>query len=105
MYIINGTIKAPAEMAESIRETLHGLGVREVDILSVSYETFVQESRLNWDCVFPEMWEKQQDVAYLRFSFPDSDAGRQAAYQVEFHLPQIPLNLRYDEVGGSANEP
>ena len=100
MYIFNGTIKAPVDMAESICETLRDLDVEHVDVVTVSYDQFVQESRLNWDCVFPEMWEAKQDVAYLRFSFPDSDAGRQAAYHVEFNLPQIPLNLRYDEVGG-----
>lgn len=100
MYTLNGTIKAPLNQIEAISAALHSLGVNRIDVRTVSYEQFLEESRLNWDCVFPEMWTERRAVVYLDFCFEDSDSGRQAAYQVEFNLPQIPLNLHYVSMEG-----
>jgi hypothetical protein len=104
MYHLCATIKAPACRAETLTTTLQELGVSCISIDTVPYDDFVQNSRLNWDCVFEEMWTDHQPVVYLNFSFPDSDEGRAAAYQVEFRLPQIPLNLRYESVEGSGDQ-
>ncbi len=101
MYTLNATIKAPLDQVEALTASLKTLGVDRVAAHTVSYQQFLEESRLNWDCVFPEMWTERKPVAYLDFSFEDSDAGRAAAYEVEFHLPQIPLNLRYDPAEGN----
>lgn len=102
MYRLNATIKAPIAQKEALVSKLHQLGVDDIHVSIIPYEQFVLESRLNWDCVFAEMWTDRLDVAYLDFSFEDSDCGRAGAYQVEFQLPQIPLNLRYDPIEGSA---
>lgn len=102
MYRLNATIKAPLSRKEPLTAALRQLGVEAVRATVIPYAQFLRESRLNWDCVFAEMWTEEKDVVYLDFSFEDSDRGRQAAYQVEFQLPQIPLNLRYDPVEGSA---
>lgn len=100
MYTLNAIIKAPLEQAAAITASLQGLGIDRVSLRTVPYEQFLEESRLNWDCVFPEMWADRKPVAYLEFCFEDSAAGREAAYRVEFNLPQIPLNLHYVAVEG-----
>lgn len=97
MLFLSALIKAPVDQATKLVEKLRELGVDTVDVSIVAHDVFVRESRLNYDCVFPRLWEEKQDAAYLRFGFPDSAQGRAAAYHVELNLPQIPLNLRYDE--------
>ena len=90
-------IKLPAAQAEDIRTQLAALGVSETETETVPFETFIEESRLNYDCVYGEAFEEGKDVVYLSFDFEDSEAGRAAAFRVEYGLKQIPLNLRYCE--------
>lgn len=104
MYRLNAVINAPVIQTEPMIAALKKLGVSEVEVRTVSSAQFREESRLNYDCVYPELWDAEEDAAYLMFSFADSDAGRAAAYHVEFGLPQIPLNLRYDPVEKGAAE-
>ena len=77
-------------------EQLKMLGVEEIREERVPYDRFVKESRMNYDCVYHPAWEEQKEVSYLNFAFEDSAQGREQCYYVEFHLKQIPLNLRYD---------
>ncbi len=98
MLKIQATIKAPVSAAQDLKQRLVSLGVGEISEQIVSYETFVSESRLNYDCVYPEAWEDKVSVVYLTVDFEDSRAGREAAFRVEYGLKQIPLNLRYVNV-------
>lgn len=98
MLKIQATIKAPVSAAADLKQKLASLGAGEVSEQIVSYETFVSESRLNYDCVYPEAWEDKVSVVYLTFFFDDSREGREAAFRVEYGLKQIPLNLRYVNV-------
>lgn len=95
MNKIQATIKAPVSEAEAIKKELWALGVNEISTRSIPYERFVRESRMNYDCVFKQMWEEKSDVVYLDFYFDDSAQGREKAYCIEFNLKQVPLNLRY----------
>ncbi|MCC8139032.1 MAG: hypothetical protein LIO67_01840 [Lachnospiraceae bacterium] len=97
MLKLCATVKLPFEEADRITDTLHTLGVTNLTRRNIPYEEFLRTSRLNYDCVFPNLWEEEKKVVYLDFSFEDSDEGRRQAYAVEFGLPQIPLNLRYEE--------
>jgi hypothetical protein len=90
------TVKVPAENADAVSIQLQGLGVENIERTEVPYGKFVRESRLNYDCAFRQMWDEKKDVAYLRFCFDDSAAGRDAAFQLEHGFMQIPLNLRYE---------
>ena len=47
------------------------------------------------DCSFPQMWTERKSVSNLRFSFDDSQEGRNAAFAAEYEVLRIPLNLRY----------
>ncbi len=96
MNRILATIKAPLDQVEAIRKELAACGVSKVDVKTVPFETFAEESRMNYDCVFPQLWEEKKPVAYLDFSFDATDEGRAASFQVEYNLMQIPLNLRYE---------
>lgn len=96
MNRIRATVKIPREMTSEFTNRLHSLGIEAIEVELVEYETFVRESRLNYDCVFPQMWEEKKDVSYLRFYFEDSDKGRQQSFQLEYDLMQIPLNLCYE---------
>lgn len=98
MYKLKATVKVPQSEVSTAVEQLHHLGVERIEVCDVPYEQFVRESRMNWDCVYEEMWTEKKDVAYLNFEFDDSDEGRAAAYHVEYYLKQIPLNLRYTTV-------
>lgn len=89
------TIKAPASRAPELKAQLAALGVADVEERAVPYQVFAEESRLNYDCVFQEAWDEKRDVVYLDFSFEDSAQGREQTHFVEYHLKQIPLNLRY----------
>lgn len=97
MKIIQATIKAPLAEVKRLKNELSALGVSEISVRNVPYERFIKESRLNYDCVFGQMWEEESEAAYLDFCFEDSAQGRKAAYDIEFNLKQIPLNLRYTE--------
>lgn len=90
------TVKVPAGAAEDMKQKLKECGVDTVEVRTVAYEQFVEESRMNYDCVFPQMWSDKLPVAYIDFSFPGTDEGRAAAFHTEYNLMQIPLNLRYD---------
>ena len=95
MLQIRATIKAPESAVPGLEQELAALGVDQISQRRVPYEAFVEESRLNYDCVYPEAWEERKEVVYLTFSFADSSQGREAAYRVEYGLKQIPLNLCY----------
>lgn len=95
---ILATIKAPAEAVEDLKRQLNACGVENVTVKTVPYEQFVEESRMNYDCVFQQMWDDRLPVAYIDFSFDATDAGRAAAFNAEYNVMQIPLNLRYDFV-------
>lgn len=93
---LQATIKAPQAQAEGLKAQLAALGVTGIQERTVPYQQFVEESRMNYDCVFQEAWDEGRDVVYLSFSFEDSDQGREKAHGVEYGLKQIPLNLRYE---------
>ncbi|MCC8101610.1 MAG: MBL fold metallo-hydrolase [Clostridiales bacterium] len=95
MRKILATIKAPKSMVAQITQQLKEAGVEKVAVQTVSYSQFVEESRLNYDCVFPQMWEEKAPVAYIHFAFDGTDEGRTASFQVEYDVMQIPLNLHY----------
>lgn len=97
MFQLHATIKAPQARVRELSEKVEALGVEEIIPHTVPYAQFAAESRMNYDFVFREMLTDGLDVVYLDFWFADSPEGRQAAYKVEFNLPQIPLNLRYEE--------
>lgn len=90
------TVKVPVAAVGEIQEKLTACGVKSTDVRTIPYEQFARESRMNYDCVFPQMWQEKAPVAYIDFSFDADDAGRAAAFQVEYNLMQIPLNLRYE---------
>lgn len=93
---LQATIKAPRTQVEGLKAQLSALGVTETEERTVPYQQFVEESRMNYDCVYQEAWDEQQDVVYLGFGFDDSNEGREQAHGVEYGLKQIPLNLRYE---------
>lgn len=93
---ILATIKAPMSGVEDLKQKLNACGIKEVTVRTVDYEQFVSESRMNYDCVFPQMWSEELPVAYIDFSFDANDEGRAAAFNAEYNIMQIPLNLRYD---------
>ena len=92
---LEGTLKLPDELVEEYASRLIQSGVQYVDVTSIPYEQFVRESRLNYDCSFPQMWTDKKSVSYLKFSFEDSPEGRKAAFETEYRLMQVPMNLRY----------
>lgn len=93
---ILATIKAPTAAVEDLKQKLNACGIHEINVRTIDYEQFVGESRMNYDCVFAQMWEDRIPVAYIDFSFDASDEGRAAAFNAEYNIMQIPLNLRYD---------
>lgn len=93
---ILATIKAPLSEVEGLKQQLKDCGVDTVAVREVDYDEFVEESRMNYDCVFPQMWSDKQPAAYIEFSFEPTDDGRAAVFNVEYNLMQIPLNIRYD---------
>ena len=95
MKQLEATVKLPDALVGEYVSRLMELGVKYVDVDSVPYERFVTESRLNYDCCFPQMWTERKAVSYLRFAFDDSAEGRRAAFAAERDLMQIPMNLRY----------
>lgn len=95
MLQIQATIKAPESAVAGLEQELAALGVEQITQRRVPYKAFVEESRLNYDCVYPEAWEEKKEVVYLTFFFDDSNEGREAAFRVEYGLKQIPLNLNY----------
>ena len=98
MRKMKATIKIPTASVEEYLNRLYKEGVEGIEIEIVPYAKFIRESRLNYDCVFAQMWEEKKNVAYLRFYFDDSEGGRAASFQLEYNLMQVPLNLCYEEV-------
>lgn len=93
---LQATIKAPQGQADGLKAQLSALGITEIEERIVPYRQFVEESRMNYDCVYQEAWDEGRDVLYLRFAFEDSNEGRDQAHRAEYFLKQIPLNLRYE---------
>ena len=98
MYKLQATLKVPTNAAPEILAEIKALGVPEPTAVEVPYEVFIDESRLYWDYVHETMKTERKPVTYIKFDFEDSEAGRKAAYDVEFGLHQIPINLRYVEI-------
>lgn len=97
MRKIKATIKVPTSRAEEFLNQLYQESIEIVEVELVPYARFVRESRMNYDCVFPEMWTEEKDVSYLRFYFEDSDEGRDESFKLEYALMQVPLNLCYED--------
>ena len=96
MKKILATVKVPMDAIESVKQQLDTCGVHDVTVRAVPFAQFVEESRMNYDCVFQQMWEEKRPVAYIDFNFSGDDEGRLAAFTVEYNFMQIPLNLRYE---------
>ena len=56
MNQILATIKCPADEVPHIREQLQELGVNMIEEQKVPYEQFIEESRMNYDCVYQQAW-------------------------------------------------
>ena len=97
MYKLRSTIKCPDSMKEKILEALDQLEIADIEVESVPYETFAEESRLYWDFVFPEMLEEKKPVTYISYEFDDTDEGREASHRCEWSIGWIPQNIRYVE--------
>ncbi len=95
MKRMQATIKIPQRLTQEMTEKLKGLGVREIRTNMVAYENFRRASRMDYDFVYREMETDKKDVVYLDFFFDDTPEGRDASYELELNLYQIPLNLRY----------
>lgn len=98
MYKLRSTIKCPARMKDEIVGALQKLGITEHEIEEVPYGRFLEESRLYWDYVFPEMLDDKKTVAYISYEFPDTDEGRKASHHAEWNIGWIAQNVRYMEV-------
>ncbi|MDR1801438.1 MAG: hypothetical protein LBQ95_06340 [Lachnospiraceae bacterium] len=96
MKRILGTVKIPDRLTEEMSNDLKKLGVGEITESVVEYDDFIRTSRMDYDFVYREMITDKKPVVYLDFYFEDTDEGRDACYNVEFNLKQIPLNLRYE---------
>lgn len=94
MYKLRNTIKCPIEMKDHFLEELKKLGI-DPKIEVVPYEVFIEESRLYWDYVYPEMLNDGKDVLYLSFEFPDTPEGRKASHKAEWNIGWVPQNIRY----------
>ncbi len=95
MYKLKAVIKCPAAMTDEIVSRLNTLGVKEIEKTIIPFGTFIQESRMYWDFVFPEMASEGKDVAYLSYEFDDTPEGREFSHDVELKLGWIPQNLHY----------
>lgn len=60
MNQILATIKCPADEVPHIREQLQELGVNMIEEQKVPYEQFIEESRMNYDCVYQQAWEEKR---------------------------------------------
>lgn len=97
MYKLRSTIKCPQRMREQIIDKLAESHVTDLEIEEIPYEVFIEESRLYWDYVFPEMKIDRKPVNYISFEFPDTPEGRKASHYAEWNLGWIPQNVRYVE--------
>ncbi len=95
MYHLKALIKCPEEYADMIQERLESLGVKDIGREIVPFGEFIQESRMYWDYVFPEMATDGKDVVYLTYQFEDTPEGREFSHDVELKLGWIPQNLHY----------
>lgn len=98
MYRIRCTIKCPDAMKDRILAQLRKLGITDPEVEEVPYGQFIQESRMYWDYVFPEMKSEGKPVFYISYEFPDTKEGRDACHDAEWHIGWIPQNIRYVEV-------
>lgn len=98
MYKLRCTIKCPKRIISQLIELLDKLHITDYDVREVSYDTFINESRMYWDYVFPEMSEEKNPVYYLIFYFSDTPEGRKMCHEAEKTIGWIPLNIRYVEV-------
>lgn len=97
MYKLRNTIKCPNEKAEEIVNALKKINIEDIEIKEIPYAVFIEESRLYWDYVFPEMKEDHKPVSYISFEFDDTPEGREACHFAEWTIGWIPQNIRYVE--------
>lgn len=95
MYKLKSTIKCPKEMEASFVKQLKAIGIEEMEIETVPYGKFINESRLYWDFVFPEMLSDEKDVTYISYVFDDTPEGRNRCHDAELKIGWIPQNIRY----------
>ena len=98
MYKLKCTIKCPKDAKDEMLQALSQCPVEHVDVQEVDYATFIDESRLYWDYVYPEMKDDKLPVTYLTFMFDDTPQGREDCHNTELKIGWIPLNIRYVEV-------
>jgi len=98
MYYISSTIKIPADICEDIVTQVKNYGAEEVEVRDVSYDDFIKESRMYYDYVFEKMKYDKKPVKYICMKFDDTPEGRKQAYQIEYQLKLIPMNLRYEKI-------
>lgn len=96
MYKLKGTIKCPTGLKDSFIQKLHDLGKNAEDT-EIDYGTFIRESRLYWDCVYPEMFDEGVSVHYISFVCDDTPEGREEMHNIEWHIGWVPLNICYIE--------
>lgn len=95
MYKLRSTIKCPVEMKEHFLEELKKLQIEDPKVEVIEYGKFIDESRLYWDYVYPEMLEEGKDVLYISYEFPDTPEGRKACHKAEWSIGWVPQNIRY----------
>ena len=97
MNNLRKTITCPTEKAQEIIDALKKINIEDVNVKEVDQSDFIEESRLYWDYVFPEMQSDHKPVTYISFEFDDTPEGRQACHHAEWSIGWIPQNIRYVE--------
>ncbi len=94
MYKLKGTIKCPTRLKDDFLKKLKNLGKTATDT-EIEYGAFIQESRLYWDYVYPEMLDDETSVHYITFMCDDTNEGREEMHNIEWHIGWVPLNICY----------
>ena len=99
MYRLRSTIKCPVNKKDQILGELEKLQILNPEIEEVEYDRFINESRLYYDFVFPEMVSDRESVVYISYEFEDTPEGRKACHRAEWSIGWIPQNIRYVKEG------
>ncbi len=95
--MLRSTIKCPLRMRDEILGELKKIDITDPKVEEIPYDKFMEESRLYWDYVFPDMKDDEKPVYYISFEFPDTEEGREASHHAEWSIGWIPQNIRYVE--------
>ena len=95
MYKLRCTIKCPADKKEQFIKELGRLQIFDPEIEEIEYDRFINESRLYYDFVFPEMISDKKNVIYISYEFADTKEGRKACHDAEWNIGWVPQNIRY----------